>query len=458
MNDLFDIPADLDTPVSAYLKLAPFGRRFLLESVGGSGREARYSLLGFGQADECLLPSGLGADLPRAERQHALLEHLRTALGAAPRLTPRGAGSPFAGGLVGLSSYGLARALMGLPPQADEAPGALDYLGCAPHSILVFDHATRRMGLLSSGDQAHKEGLRREVMRALAGPLPKTPAGGGLGELKPSMQRGEFLARVERAQEAIRAGDIYQLVLSIRFQASCELEPISAYRALRLIDPSPYMFLMELGDTAVVGASPEALVRVESGQVFLQPIAGTRPHSPDPAEDARLERELLADPKEAAEHVMLVDLARNDMGRVARPGSISVAPYREVKRFRNVMHLVSGVCGALEPGRDAFDAFASAFPAGTVVGTPKTRAMQYIDELEPTPRGFYAGAVGSFGHGNSANQALAIRSASFSRGQVSLQAGAGIVMGSRPEAEYEEILSKTQALRAALELAQEGLQ
>ena len=477
MQAPFDIPADLDTPVSAYLKLTPFGRRFLLESVVGAERQARYSFLGFGRADEVrldaaglrcganeptLLPPG---SAPPAVRRTALLDSLRAALRETPRLAPSESGAPFAGGLVGLSGYGLARYFERLPPTTAD-PTLPDFLAYAPESVLVFDHETRRMALFCSGSQAERRALRNEVLRALRGPLPSEPALGsrGMGELRPTLDRASFVERVATAQEAIAAGEVYQLVLSSRFEAACDLDPCAVYRALRLVNPSPYMFLFEFPDLALVGASPEALVQLERGHARVQPIAGTRPRGDDERADRLLEEELLADPKEAAEHAMLVDLARNDLGRVARTGSVCVTTNRSIQRFSHVMHLVSTVTGELEAPNDAFDLFASTFPAGTVVGAPKLRAMELIDELEPSPRGLYAGAVGSFGRctpaepQGSMNQAIAIRTLMFRAGRVSFQAGAGIVSDSRPAAEYDEVLAKGGAMRRALALAPEVVQ
>jgi anthranilate synthase component 1 len=246
-------------------------------------------------------------------------------------------------------------------------------------------------------------------------------------------------------------------VLSMRLTGECDLEPFEVYRALRLLNPSPYMYYLDLGDVQVVGSSPEALVRLQDGVAHLRPIAGTRPRGDDAAHDDRLADELLADPKEAAEHVMLVDLARNDLGRVAEPGTIAVEPFRDVERYSHVMHIVSGVSGRLRSDVDVFDLFAAAFPAGTVVGAPKLRAAEILAELEPEHRGLYAGTVGYFGHGGRLDQAIAIRTLVFRDGTYSYQAGAGIVADSVAASEYAECLHKGAALRAALELAAEGL-
>jgi anthranilate synthase component 1 len=271
------------------------------------------------------------------------------------------------------------------------------------------------------------------------------------------MSRPEFMHGVEAVKRHIEAGDVYQLVLSIRFAGATEVEPFAAYRALRLLNPSPYMYYVDTGDRQVVGSSPEALARLNGTKAELRPIAGTRPRGADEEEDHRLERELLGDPKEAAEHVMLVDLARNDVGRTARPGSVVVEPYKTIERYSHVMHMVSGVTADLRPGLDAFDLFAAAFPAGTVSGAPKLRAIEIIDELEPVSRDLYSGSIGYFGHGGAMDQAITIRTLIFSEGRYDYQAGAGIVADSDPATEHQEVLSKGAALEAALELAKEGL-
>jgi anthranilate synthase component 1 len=271
------------------------------------------------------------------------------------------------------------------------------------------------------------------------------------------MSRAEFMGGVESVKRHIEAGDVYQLVLSIRFGGETEVDPFAAYRALRLLNPSPYMYFIDTGHKQVVGSSPEALARLKGSKAELRPIAGTRPRGSDEDEDHRLERELLGDPKEAAEHVMLVDLARNDVGRTALPGSVVVDPYKTIERYSHVMHMVSGVTADLRPDLDAFDLFAAAFPAGTVTGAPKLRAIEIIDELEPVSRGLYSGSIGYFGHGGGMDQAITIRTMVFEDGRYSYQAGAGIVADSDPSTEHHEVLSKAAALEAALELAKESL-
>jgi anthranilate synthase component 1 len=461
MKAPFDIAADLDTPVSAYLKLEPFKPRFLLESVEGGERLARYSFIGFGDCLEVRLDrSGLkvgGSTRPVPTSRDELLDELRAALKAAPRPLPQVPGIPLAGGLVGVSAYDLVRFFERLPNRARQDLPMPDACYLAPKSFLVFDHVTRGMALLHAGPESERQLLRAEIIRALRGPVPTRRKRIRIAPPTPSLSRDEFLAGVGRTQEYIAAGDVYQLVLSIRFMGQCELDPFEAYRALRLLNPSPYMYYCDLGDLTVVGSSPEALVKLNGRRAQLRPIAGTRPRSDDGEVDLARGHELLADAKENAEHVMLVDLARNDLGRVASAGSVRVDPYRVIERYSHVMHIVSGVSGELTPGRDMFDLFAAAFPAGTLVGAPKVRAMEIIDELEPVRRGLYGGTVGYFGHGGDMDQAITIRTLVFSGDRYVYQAGAGIVADSSPQAEHEEVLAKSAVLARALKMAEEGL-
>ncbi|HEY5719992.1 MAG TPA: anthranilate synthase component I family protein [Gammaproteobacteria bacterium] len=461
MKAPFDIPADLDTPVSAYLKLKPFAPRLLLESVEGGERVARYSFIGFGDCMEVRLDgSGLSIDgdlQATPVGRAALLDALRQALARAPRPLPDIPGVPLAGGLVGVSAYDVVRHFERLPGRRPADLPVPDACYLAPRSFLVFDHVTRGMALLHAGPETERQALRRDIMRALHGPVPGTRAGAGMSAATASLSAGEFGAAVERAKEHIAAGDVYQLVLSVRFSGECDLDPFQAYRALRLLNPSPYMYYCDLGGLTVVGSSPEALVKLNGRRAQLRPIAGTRPRAEDVMLDAALERELLADVKENAEHVMLVDLARNDLGRVATAGSVRVDPYRVIERYSHVMHLVSGVAGVLAPAQDMFDLFAAAFPAGTLVGAPKVRAMQLIDELEPVGRGLYGGTVGYFGNGGDMDQAITIRTLVFTGGRYAYQAGAGIVADSSPDREHDEVLAKSAVLARALELAREGL-
>ena len=461
MQAIFDITGDLDTPVSAFMKLAAFRPRFLLESVEGGERLGRFSFIGFGDGLEVRLDAhGLvvGEErLPVPPSTAALLAQLRLALLRAPRPQPDIGGVPLAGGLVGFAAYDVVRHFERLRVRAPRTSGvpALHYV--APRSVLVFDHLTRGVALLHAGSEAERRSLRTEVVRALRGGLPNGPRAGRYAPPSAAFTRSDYLAGVRRTQEYIAAGDVYQLVLASRFSGHHELDPFQVYRALRLINPSPYMYYCALGEVTVVGSSPEALVKLNAGRAQLRPIAGTRPRGPDDASDAARETELLADPKENAEHVMLVDLARNDLGRVARAGSVRVDPYRSIERYSHVMHMVSGVEGELAAGRDAFDLFAAAFPAGTLVGAPKVRAMEIIDELEPVSRGLYGGTVGYFGARGDMDHAITIRTLVFAGDEYSYQAGAGIVADSVPATEHEEVLAKSAAMVRALELAGEGL-
>jgi anthranilate synthase component 1 len=467
----FDIAGDLDTPVSAFAKLGAFDPRFLLESVEGGERLARYSFIGFGKCLEVKLDaSGLQvgkARLPRPANKVELLAALRQALAAAPKPLPEMAGVPLAGGLVGYSSYDVVRYFERLPSRARAENPVPDLHYVAPESLLVFDHLTRGIALLHAGSEADRQSLRREVIKALRGGLPNysapgADAGSRYTPASASLSPEQYMAGVKRTQEYIAAGDVYQLVLASRFSGRHTLDPFEAYRALRLINPSPYMYYCRLGDLTVVGSSPEALVKVDvKGEAQLRPLAGTRPRAngttDDVAEDLRREQDLLADVKENAEHVMLVDLARNDLGRVAQAGTVRVDPYRVIERYSHVMHIVSGVKGRLRAGSDAFDLFAATFPAGTLVGAPKVRAMEIIDELEPVRRGLYGGTVGYFGARGDMDQAITIRTLVFRGDEYSYQAGAGIVADSVPASEHEEVLAKSGAMARALKLAAEGL-
>ncbi len=461
MKTPFDIAADLDTPVSAYLKLAPFRPRFLLESVEGGERLARYSFIGFGECLEVRLDAaGLnigGAHSPRPTSRLELLNALRGALELAPKPLPEVPGVPLLGGLVGYTAYDAVRYFERVPGRSLDATETPHAHYVAPRSLLVFDHLTRTVALLHDGSEADRQSLRREVVKALRGAVPAILAPGRFSPATPSLTEEAHALRVRRAQEYIASGDVYQLVLASRFEGRHALAPFEVYRALRLLNPSPYMFFCELGDITVVGSSPEALVKCHGGYAQLRPIAGSRPRGADTAHDLALEAELLADPKENAEHVMLVDLARNDLGRVATAGSVRVDPYRVIERYSHIMHIVSGVNGRLAAGKDAFDLFAATFPAGTLVGAPKVRAMEIIDELEPVGRQLYGGTVGYFGRRGDMDQAITIRTLVFRGDTYSYQAGGGIVADSSPQSEYDELMAKSAVLRRALEMAAEGL-
>jgi anthranilate synthase component 1 len=422
----FDLPADLDTPVSAFLKLGPLQPRYLLESVDRGERLARWSFLGFGTARELVL------DEMGLQGAAGLASMLRELWGE--------------GRWVGFTSYDLVRRLERLPSLA-RSRGTPDGAWVQTSSMLVFDHVTRRAALVHEGPE--RDSVRAEVLRLLRGPVP--PLGtGSSSEPRPNLTRDEFFDRVASVRGLIEQGELFQLVLSIAFGGETSLPPFQIYRALRRANPSPYAFYIEAGGASVIGASPEALVRLAGHTASLSPIAGTRPRGRGPAEDRALEAELLADPKEAAEHVMLVDLARNDLGRVAVPGTIRVEPQRIIERYSHVMHLVSGVQGTVRPEVDAAALLLAAFPAGTVTGAPKIRAMEVIEALEPDRRGVYGGTVGYFAGPRRMDQALAIRTLVVRDGTYRYQAGAGLVAASVAEREHAEILAKAGAMAAAL--------
>jgi len=461
MEAPFDIAADLDTPVSAYLKLGGLKPRFLLESVEGGERLARYSFLGFGDALEVRMDANAlwinGEAGPRPPDQHGYLQALRTTLAAAPRPGPEVEGLPFSGGLVGVSGYDVVRLFERLPKHTEPQHGIPDAAFVAPSSLLVFDHLTRRVALLHDGPEAERCALRDEVVHRLRGAIPHAKRVANISVPQASFTETEFCDRVEACKEYIAAGDIYQIVISVLFSGRSDVAPFEVYRAMRLLNPSPYMFFFEFGDLRVVGSSPEALVRLHGNRASLRPIAGTLPRGQTTADDRANEEALLADPKEAAEHVMLVDLARNDLGRVATAGSVHVDPYRAIERYSHVMHIVSGVQGELAEGFDQFDLFAASFPAGTLVGAPKVRAMEIIEEMENTGRGLYGGTAGYFGLAGDMDQAITIRTLVFNGDEYSFQAGAGIVADSVPAKEYREVLAKSAILRRALAMAGEGL-
>lgn len=475
-----ELPADLETPVSVYLKLAGQGPSFLLESVTGGEHLARYSFIGVHPSRAYVLRNG------QIERRSARrTEQLNLPPGGDPLnglraeldrfRTPALPGLPrFAGGLVGYLGYEMVRCFepgVALEPHA-ELPDGIFLLA---DTVVAFDHAFGRLvlianlypeedGLLSAQDaRAAAEARLDDIERRLSGPLPDLPAGhlpAGTAKLQSNMTREQFLRSVEAAKEHIAAGDIFQVVLSQRLSRQTSAAPFSIYRALRRLNPSPYMYFFDFNglagqpDLHLIGASPELHVRLEGRRAVVRPIAGTRPRGKTPAEDLDLERDLLADPKERAEHVMLVDLARNDLGRVCEYGSVCVPEQMVTERYSHVMHIVSQVEGELSAGLDAFDLVRATFPAGTVSGAPKIRAMQIIRSLEQSPRGPYAGVVGYFASDGSLDTCITIRTLVMRGQTVSIQAGAGIVADSDPEREYQETLNKAHALAVAVEMAE----
>jgi len=452
------VDADTETPVSAFLKLSRGKRHaFLLESVEGGERSGRFSFLGAGPRS--VLSWRLGDRTDPLERIRAeLATHQAVRVPGTPR---------FAGGLVGFLSYDAVKLFEPrVPVSGPDELGFPDALFMDFDEVVAFDGVRHSMHVIVEVRRADGQdpvalyhGALARIGRTLAAlerPLrdrrvPRVPRA---SVLVPRVDRRSFEAAVRRAQEYVKAGDCQQIVLSQRFDAEVGVPPFEVYRALRRVNPSPYLFYLQDGDRALVGSSPETLVKLEAGEVTLRPIAGTRRRGRDAAEDARLEAELRADPKENAEHVMLVDLGRNDVGRVAEVGTVRVTALRTVERYSHVMHLVSEVKGRLAPGLDSLDVLRAAFPAGTVTGSPKVRAMEIIDSLEPARRGPYAGAVGYFDRGGDMETCIAIRTLLQNGRRVSVQAGAGLVYDSRPAAEYQETVNKARALFTAVAQAE----
>jgi anthranilate synthase component I len=442
-----EVLADMLTPVRAYSLLCPPGAPgFLLESVEGGERLARYSFIGFQPKP---LDLGDGDPLP------ALRSVAAEATAPVPGI-PR-----FHGGAVGYLGYETARHFERLPLAEGAAPPMPESAFLRAEDLAVFDHVTRRLKLLTIHRPAREEydaavGRIDEMeSRLAADPVASPPAGADGAPWTANMSPGQFHAMVDAAREHILAGDAFQIVVSQRFQKRLAASPFDVYRCLRAINPSPYMFFLALGgDRHVVGTSPEKLVQVEGRRVETRPLAGTRRRGANAAEDARLEKELLNDLKERAEHVMLVDLGRNDVGRVARPGTVKVERLMEVERYSHVMHISSTVSGELREGCTSLDALRAAFPAGTVSGAPKIRAMEVIAALEPDQRGVYAGALGYVSFGGNLDMAITLRSVVIADGIAYVQAGAGVVADSMPEREFEETLEKAGAMFKAIEMAE----
>jgi anthranilate synthase component 1 len=476
-----EVPADLDTPVSVYLKLAREGPSFLLESVTGGEQVARYSFIGTqlhtayvlrGREMAVYDPEGVTKYLlgDKGDPLYLLREVLSGYDQAQISGMPR-----FSGGLVGYLGYETAaffepsvQTSMAAGQAGEGAPDAVFLLA---DTLVAFDHAFGRLLLIANTrlDEDGKPDLDSAnarldaLQRQLEGGLPGEPGlseGGAPEELRSNTSQAAYEAAVRGAKEYIAAGDIFQVVLSQRLYRQTRAAPFQIYRQLRRLNPSPYMFYFDFANLAgdeplrLIGASPEMHVRLEQGVAAIRPIAGTRPRGQAPDEDLRLEKELLADPKECAEHVMLVDLARNDLGRVCDYGTVHVPELMQVERYSHVMHIVSHVEGHLSEGYDAFDLMRATFPAGTVSGAPKVRAMQIIGELEKERRGPYAGAVGYFSFDGTMDTCILIRTLVMEGNTISVQAGAGIVADSDPEREYQETMNKARALAVAIARAE----
>lgn len=465
-----DLLGDIETPLSAYWKIAhDEPESFLLESVTGGEQVGRYSVLGVRPrillrtcCRELTVRRGNGpidrSSLPAGQDPLHVLESL---MGEAPIDVE---GLPkFVGGAVGFLAYDLVRFFERLPDSTQADVPVDDLVMMITGALVVFDHAKNviRVIALAEGTPDGYESAVREIDRIVArlrGPLPALPSEShDPSPIESNLSQEQYEAMVKTTIGAIAAGDGIQMVLSQRFATAVPAHPVTVYRALRSENPSPYMYLLRLADLDVIGASPELLVGLEGRKARVRPIAGTRPRGVDAAEDRRLETELLADEKERAEHVMLVDLGRNDLGRVCDYGSVQLNELMAVERYSHVMHIVSDVEGRLRDGLTAFDLVRACFPAGTVSGAPKVRAMELIDELEPTRRGLYAGAIGYFGSDGDADLAIAIRTVVLKDGVGYVQAGAGIVYDSDPTREYEECRNKARAVLRAIEKANRGL-
>ncbi len=476
-----EVLADLETPLSAYLKLAGGPGSYLLESVQGGEKWGRYSVVGLPARHRLRYQEGrvrLEEALP--EGGHRVLQEEATGdplgwvdrwLGGRRVAPAEGLPLRFSGGLVGCFGYDLVRTLEPrLAGVAKPDPlGTPDLLLLVSEELVVYDNLRGRLLLVVHADPtapgawegavARLADLEARLRRPLGHPAPlrvERPA--GEADWEQGFAREDFLSAVERIKRYIREGDVMQVVLSQRLSVPFRARPLDLYRALRGLNPSPYLYFLDFGDFQVAGSSPEILVRVEEGEVTVRPIAGTRPRGASEAEDLALAEELLADPKERAEHLMLIDLGRNDVGRVAQVGSVRVTERMVIERYSHVMHIVSNVTGRLRPGLSALDALRATFPAGTLTGAPKIRAMEIIDELEPVKRGLYGGAVGYLAWNGNLDTAIAIRTGVVKGGRLHVQAGAGVVADSVPEREWEETLNKARAVIRAAELAERGLE
>lgn len=477
-----ELAADLETPVSVYLKLRGKGPSFLLESVEKAEQVGRYSFLGFDPRRQIttrgneltIVENGTCSTRVLADGEdplHAVAAELERYQPVAPIEEVTQDLPLFLGGAVGYLGYDLVRFIERLPEGNHDELGLADVHLLVTDTLLIFDHVRHRLLVVVNVKVPPGEDLEaayddamtriRSIEDRLMQPLPILPAPPGRNgdELVSNVSQGQFEAVVRRAKEYIAAGDVFQVVPSQRLRRQTQADPFSIYRSLRRLNPSPYMFFLDLGGEPairLIGSSPEVLVRLQGRQAEVRPIAGTRPRGKDGEEDRVLEAELLADPKERAEHVMLVDLGRNDLGRVCEFGTVEVPDLLTVEFYSHVIHLVSRVTGRLRAEVDAFDLLRATFPAGTVSGAPKVRAMEIIEELENLRRGHYAGAVGYFGFNGNMDTCITIRTILMRDDVVYLQAGGGIVADSDPTMEWEETLHKARALGVAIERAEQG--
>ncbi len=463
-----ELVADAETPVTAFAKITGDEPAFLFESAEQDEKSGRYSILGTGAEREFIARGRQfeirrGGEILRSGEADDPLAELEREM--APLHAP--AGLPhFPGGCVGYLAYDSIRYFEPtIPPPPKDELGVPDLYFFTTDRVIVFDHRERRLKIIVNaypGEDpaaAYDEACRKlsTLVDALGRPAALPPLFTGAGttptEVSSNTTRGEYHAMVERAKEYIRAGDIFQIVPSQRFETPFNGAPLDLYRALRFVNPSPYMFLLRCPGCHLVGSSPEVHVRVDDGKIQIRPIAGTIRRGATPEEDSSNAEELLADPKERAEHLMLVDLARNDVGRIAEFGSVRVTDFMTIERYSHVMHIVSNVVGQLSPGHSTYDVMRATFPAGTVSGAPKVRAMQIINELEKSKRCSYSGAVGYFGYDGNLNSCIALRTVLLKDGKAYVQAGGGVVADSTPEGEYQETINKAMGVMRAIERA-----
>ena len=465
--------ADLLTPVGAYLRLAANAKyAFLLESVEGGETIARYTFVG-ANPSEVFRSRGRAGTLRSEDKTLKFdddpVEQLRKLTKRYHPVRVPGL-PPLIGGAIGYFAYDMVRLVENIPSTGRDDLNLDDCVMMFYLGIVAFDHVRHRVSIIRNVFTDGPGTLRAKYNEAVAEvqrtrkllecPLAKPEArrASGVPRVESNMTQSQFTGAVRKAKEYIRAGDAFQIVLSQRFSAKTDADPFEIYRALRVVNPSPYLYFLKLDDVSVAGSSPEMLVKVQGRDAFYKPLAGTRKRGATEAEDVALEKDLLADPKERAEHIMLVDLGRNDLGRVCEYGSVKVERLMFVERFSHVMHIVSSLHGKLRDGVDCFDALMACFPAGTLSGAPKVRAMEIIDELEPTRRGIYAGAILYLDFSGNLDSCIGLRTLVAKDGRVYVQAGAGIVADSVPETEYEESVNKARAVISALEIAHKGQQ
>jgi anthranilate synthase component 1 len=469
-----EVVADMETPVSAFKKVGDGRFSFLLESVEGGEALGRYSFLGTAphvvfQSKNHEIDITYANGRRESFRDPMPLDRLRELM-KEYTFVPDQALPPFCGGAVGYVGYDEVRNLENIGNSTIDDLAIPDLYFMITDTLLIFDHVKHRMKILANArvdrrmpaEEAYEEALRRinALHQRLLKPVPRSDQTVSMTDITMSsnFSQDAFEDTIEKCKEYIRAGDVFQVVVSQRFHVAINSDPFDVYRALRAVNPSPYMFFLRYDNLAIAGSSPEILVKVTGNQVQIRPIAGTRKRGETRDEDQRLERELLADPKELAEHIMLVDLGRNDCGRVCEYGTVKVDDLMGIERYSHVMHIVSNVVGDLRQGLDAFDVFKASFPAGTVSGAPKIRAMQIIEEVEPVRRGAYAGAVGYFSFNGNLDACITIRTVVMKGEHAYVQAGAGIVADSDPREEFKETINKASAMINAIELAEHGLE